>query len=213
MAYSINQNDIVEITFGGTIFLQKTMTVLHYRVVTAPAVNEAWDQLNSLCVDLKTALLYTNYLNLLSSNWHATEIRAQVVAPNRRPVVVVSAAFDGLNTFGSLTANASGVITKRTDVITHRTAPTKAGGVGSIHVPALPPDWMDDGMLTTGCQIAFATWVPNLLATRSIGTGGLMAPCLWHRQAGSPRLSDDVVAMQVQDEVRTMRRRTVGRGI
>lgn len=213
MAYSIQVGDILEVTFRGEYALQTTLTVLHFAVVTAPAAGDAFNQLTTLVTDIHASDLWIKYKNLIATNWTSDEIRVQVVSPQRRPLVshLWKEAGTGLGT--AQTANVSAVITKRTDIVTNRKAKLKRGGTGGVHVPCPATVMYDGGEIVDAYRTALNAWGVELLLGVLIGATGIARPCVWHRLTGAAIPYDIVTGTATQDTVRTMRRRTVGRGI
>lgn len=213
MAYSILVDDIFETTIVSKLFLQEVQTVLHWKVTSAPTANMAWSQINSYLTTMSTSALFNAYLGCLSQDVVVKELRGQIVAPTRRPVVVFPMSVTGTVAVTAGAANISAFLVKRTDRITHRKVPTGKGGVGGVHVPGIPNTAYVNGLITGAFQTtlnAFGTLVcvPDALAD------GAITPVLWHRGAsGVSTDTDELVQCVAEPTSRVMRRRTVGLGI
>lgn len=189
----------------------KALNVLHYVNTTAStlasSVDETLDVANAAAA---VGGLGEAIIDALAENVEMVGITAQCIRDTLGQRYAL-ADVDGLGngTFvGACTAhNVSAVITKRT---------TFSGrwAVGSFHMPGVPFVAYADGLITNVTYLGeLADIATELLAplTGPIG-GGTYEPCLVHKpgEHGGHTLLFDT---EVQTQLRTMRSRTVGRGI
>jgi hypothetical protein len=159
------------------------------------------------------SLTFSSYLACVSNDTQYGELRVQVVAPERRPVVVKPLAQSGGAVGAANTANVSALIVKRTDVVTKRKLKLKRGGVGNVHIPGVPANAYALGKVLVGYKAVLNTFADKVILSQAIGGTGVLFPCLWHRTNANPNSFDVLVQANAQDTVRVERRRTVGLGI
>lgn len=203
----LNINDVIEITYQGTILGQRVLNVLHY-FVDAPSTDPSYlSALSHLLGNFKAGAVSPTiaFLNAVAQNYNLDTLKGQVVYPTRKAYVLNNVDLPGLIGSNCTAQNLSGVITKRTSVGTRK-------GVGALHMPALPPTGYADGLITNAQRTLYGAVQACLLNpfTDSLETTRI-EPCLWSRS--SPGTVLGLTATQLQPEVRTMRRRTIGRGI
>lgn len=134
-------------------------------------------------------------------------VQAQKVFPARRPYFREAIGTPGIFAGTSAAPSDAGVITKRID-------PPRRGGVGHLHITGLDVAgletgrWNDD-VLEALDQIGQS--LDDLVALDQGGTVVTWSPVVLRRD--DPILSPDIIGYSVAPEVRTMRRRVVGRGI
>jgi len=137
-----------------------------------------------------------------SMHWYATS--AQRVYPNRTIAMAHTASWSGVAPGDSAPANVSAVITKRTTVAGRM-------GTGSVHLCAVPISWIVESQIVN--MAPFVAFAASLLPMHTVSSvqlnldPGLFNPT--HPPSFFGKLFDAVA----NPEARTMRRRTVGRGI
>lgn len=189
----------------------KALNILHYVNTVASSlagsVDETLDVANAAAA---AGAIGEAIMDCIAGNVEQTKITAQCIR-DTLGIRYALADVDGLGVGqapGSCTAfNVSTVITKRT---------TFAGrwAIGSMHLPGVPSLAYTDGKLTDVPYLGEVADVAIEMLAPLVGPigGGSYAPCLVHKpgEHGGHTLLFDT---EVQLELRTMRSRTVGRGI
>lgn len=202
--------DIVMMQWWGRIFEQRVLLTRTF--VVKGTVNPGDTTVQSLqhILDFTKATglgtsLTDQIMNNLPSNYAMDFLRAQVVAPTRSVLVdqPQTTVTGGWGT-ATETTNLQGAITFRTDF----------GGrnqVSTIKVGPLPTDAAADGLLEASYKAELADTALRLTEVIPIVAGGFeLYPVIWHRPGATYNYIRTAVT---QDQVRTMRRRTVGLGI
>lgn len=198
--------DVLLVTFDGFWHNQRTMTTFHYGVsaVTGGPSNDQF----ALALKNQMALaggLIPTFLACCPPAYLLNNVWVQTLAPVRVVKTILSVALSGQFDGDSNTANLSTVVTRRGSL-------ANRANIGSVHVPYpnLDADGSDGtiGAPMLAALGTFATQVRSQIAM--VGTGTVI-PVLFH----GPAITDVniVTSTIVQLTVRTMRRRTVGRGI
>ena len=152
--------------------------------------------------------LYATHAALRDQDCVLNDVQIQAIDPAR----YVAIGF-ALNQAGAITTlspnldtpNLAAVLTRRAVVATRR-------GVSSLHIPlAISTDTMANGSLTVAAQTDLGDHGNAILSIGSLGDGITMSSVIYHK-AGNP-LTNDIESFFAETTVRTMRRRTVGRGI
>lgn len=203
-------NDVVSVTFRGNHVNQRILSTFHYQVVNAPTAQTPLDDaLLFLFLKLVAAGgLREWYLACLSEDYAMESVRIQVVQPFRLPFIDFPTVNPGTVEEPSLPPGNSLVITRKGPDITRN-------NLGSLHLPAVPTTFAADGLITVAGIGALSNLATELLAdiTDGVGDGSLLTPGLINAQ--TPPGSVEFVPLQssvVQQTVRTMSRRVVGRG-
>lgn len=200
-------DDIFQVQIWCTLFGQKTISTLHYRVITAPTPTDVLvisDQLagfvgnapGGICEELEA---------IVSPNLSIDFVRAQRVYPTRQPYVDY-----GVYAFGTLTGDA--LPPGATLQIAKRTVIAAPGRTGHMAVSGVPIDKTVNGIFTS----AFLTLCEPLedaleTSITLISSGYVLRAVVLHQS--DPLLSEGILQCEAQQSVRTMRRRVVGRGI
>lgn len=200
--------DKVLITFVGSLSSQTTMSTFTYGVSTVGGSIQQDDAFAALNVAICSAnKLRDKFVACCPSNWTLEDIWYQVIGPTRYVKYNLSDAGVGPKSdYTANTPNVAAVIMRRGDIAARK-------GISTLHIPA-PTDaeWITGGELTVEALTALGTLsvemknditvaVPSFTITPIINNGPL---------AGDVTPITQTVAMST---VRTMRRRTVGRGI
>lgn len=206
---AIGVGDIIEVTYQSTLFLQKVMTVLHYRVAATPTQQDPIQSQNDFLQRIKSGGArdkVSPYVACISNQLNVDTITAQYIAPTR---IVRSSLVQ--NVTGSLagspnTANVAATLEKTTQ---------KAGRKfrGSIHLPGIRSQDYASGLIQAAeLTLLTALGVSLQLSIDEAAGTGLWFPVIWHRTKPVTTSSDDVLTIVPKDTVRVMRRRTVGVG-
>lgn len=213
MAWSWNVGDIAEVTFEGVLFGQVTMTVLRYRLKTAglSGGKEASDDLEAKLIDVGE--VWNLYIKCLSSDWHATGNTIQRIHDTRMRAYFYDLSDPGDINVSANTANTAAVITTFTELSTKRSEEKHEGQTGALHLPAIPWDRYVDGLLTNAYIGGPILDLTEKLPAPIVTAGGNTWQLIIYHPKGTTKVFDDVVGAFGQRTMRTMRRRTVGRGI
>lgn len=203
---AVNIGDKILITFSGSLFAQRILNTFWYQVSAltgTPNTTSFGTALNTAITGAAT--LKTAFLDCCPDNYNLDQTWIQFIDPVR---VVKSVFNDNLpGTWGADTdtANVAGVITRRGNLAGRKR-------VGSLHVPiSSDPTAITDGILVPGLLARMATLASELPIALGVGSLGQVNPIL----RNGP-LTTDVTLIDsafTHNEVRTMRRRTLGRGI
>lgn len=208
--------DLLLVTFRGTIFNQRVMNTFWYSIRTlnvtnTPTIETVATQINAQ-IGLTTAWL-TAYKAVLPEFYSIDELWVQRVFPQRIMKEVFVIAENGSHAAEGICCNLQASIMRRTEV-------AEPGNVGGVRI--CMPDIStagDQGGLTVlykGLLTAFAAKMDDVL-TLAVGT--TVEPVLPTRLPPVPPAkqgvidgSRDIDRITVMDTVRTLSRRTVGRG-
>lgn len=209
MAYNVGNNAIVEVSIVGQASGQTTLTILHYRLGGAPVEtgtdgSAALTALNTV-INNQTDSLQVRYMACMAVDFTCTAVRLQWLWPIRyRSQERTPQAAVGTSGGQIVSANIAAAITRGGDL-------AGRGKSGTLHMPAVPANFMDDSILNADAKTAYDGFGART-ATIIAASGGLtFTPVLYNREA--PAQSQQVTVAASKNTVRTMRRRTVGRGI
>lgn len=216
----LDVGDIVEVKFHGSIFGQRTITTFPYAVTTAssnPSV-PALLQLIANYADNGSGSPGLEFYGCCPQNWTCEFITAQKVFPLLWRSQKAIVGLPGLLPNDATTANTAASIERASEF----------GGrpeVGRISIPAVAPQYQDDGLLTPTMTTAMAAlalvmktpWSNTALIDPTL----VLTPCIVHRRkVGVPpdqhwEIQDySIVAYtDVKLEVRTQRTRNIGKGV
>lgn len=203
-------NSVVEVAYEYEYSSQRYLNVSHWlKTVNQTVGTSITAELLELATSLSAAgggSFLTLLRACLSVDVTVARVRCQMVDPTRSLAVYGSINASGTFGGGASQGNLSAVITRRTEL----------GGrdqIGSWHMPAVP-----DGVSTLGFLNGIGSYwtalltFANRLNVAVSGTGlASYDPVLWHNRT-VPHTTSLLTSSQVQDTVRTMRRRTVGVG-
>lgn len=200
---------IFELQIRSTVCGQKCLNVLHYVVEVESPTGSIVTETAALAVSASALNSIGDFfLQALPLNCTLDTISAQCIRDTlgtRFARQIVDLEDPGEWGVPTLTANISAVITKRTSF---------AGrwAVGSFHMPGVPENEQADGLLKAGAyKTALETIALELLDPLSPAGGGTYQPVIYHPDGlhgGYTRL----LATELQEQIRVMRRRTVGQG-
>lgn len=197
---------IVQVTFEYEHFSQRLMNVTHWRVEDGGTLSEPSevqaiaDWFGNTALAGRPANLL---LGLIPSTCSIMRTRAQVISPARTAFRERAAGDAGLRD-ASKSANFDAVVTKRTDF-------SARWAQGNFYLPGIAGTDMDDGELLNTYKDDIETGLSWLKNTATLGVGQpTLIPVIFRR---SDNTSTPITSIVVQDQVRVMTRRTVGRGV
>lgn len=203
-------NDVVQVTFVGSLFDQRILNVMHYAVTIAAGTTSVEGQL-ALIADAFAASLggpdiKDKLLDATCPEYTLLRVRAQRVSPTRSVYRETLVGDIGLLTDTCTASNIAASITKRSNTPGRR-------GIGRWQLAGMGQSEYASGTLTPTYKTTFLTPLANQFVVTYIDpTDGFnMVPCIYNPTGTSPFFSR-VTAASVQDEVRTMHRRTVRLG-
>lgn len=199
-------NDVIQVTYRGTLFGQRILNILHYSVSVVGTGTE-YDQLSIFTSNLVTGGgsvdLTLPFLACMAPEYFLEEIRAQRVYPTRTVFAFTLAGAFGQYATGTETTNIAASIEKRT---------LTAGrmGIGRIQLAGIPTAAMNNGEVSAAYK---GTEMLNLANTmiQSITTTGpvvTFVPCLYNPTAPVNKFSP-LFSCIPMDTLRTMHRRTL----
>lgn len=201
-------NDIIQLTVEGRKDAQAILNVFTYRVAAAPSSGTVSDNITALIAELWDDPLgtwTTPWLNIMPSDYTLRAIRGQRLAPTRGAYVEVLKQTVGNIAENPIeTANLSWVFIKQSE-----TAGRWAQSPTHMLMPSM--NWFTNGELnnTAGPERAvFLALVPAIVAP---GDGGSYEPVIYN--PGRVPNFVRITHVTEKQEVRVMRRRTVGLGI
>jgi hypothetical protein len=207
MAYVMNNTDIVEVTLRTDVNNQTCLTVLHYRLETAAPVADGGALVLGLLNNLNSAGgLLAKYCDGLAENVAMLGLRGQRITSARQtPIEVTPSVPSGQNAAGDCNNPSVAVaITKRSDFANRH-------GRGTIHFPGIPDAAYVAGLITNGWRDSVDPFELKVATPVTISTGVILVPVIYRRD--NPEISYQVVSVSTETNIRTMRRRVVGRGI
>lgn len=207
MAYPLNPNSIIEVTIRSMVNSQTCLSVLHYRYDGTGTLSDGGAAILGLLNQMNGAgNLVTKYAALMPGNCTLEELRGQLIWATRyNPVAVTPSSLFGTWAGADCENPAvAAAITKRSQVASRH-------GRGTLHMPGVAADAMANGRLTVAYQTASNPLEAELAAQRTPAAGQLYTPVLYDR--ANPLSSEQIISVNTELTLRTMRRRVVGRGI
>jgi len=208
MSYEVDSGAILEITIRGTLAGQTTLTLFHYRltVLTAQDGLAAIDATNAAFNTALPSSMLGAYTDCQSNQQSIDQIVYQWIYPTRYArVIKTPAILTGAIDAAALPPGSAAAFTKRTDFAGPHSH-------GTLHLPGAPLQFANEGV-----------WDPAEAATAFLGLIALMNDVLPSSGAGDmtpiiftriiPANSQVITSASYMPEIRTMKRRVVGRGI
>lgn len=201
-------DDVVYVGFEGRMYGQRILNTFYYQVSETDGIMTRWDAYEKLNEAFAVALgLKELFLNCLSADYTLEKIRYQYVNPSR----MVYRSFQ-VNETGALlgdteTANLCASIERRVGTV-------DAHAVGRLQLAGLPSNTTAAGLILPGhlavlnTLAAFMSFV--ILAGDTFETA--WQPVLFSKVTGQPAVINPIIEAFPHPQVRTMSRRTVGRG-
>lgn len=201
-------NDVIELSFRGSLFGQRILNVMHY-YVAAPGTGTPEQQLLALVSDIQAgtgsvAGLKSHFLDCIAIQYTLDSIRAQRVYPTRTVYQqVLSGDVGQWTTSDCQESNIAASILKRT------LTPGRMG-LGRMQMAGLATDAALQGMLNPANQaVPLAVWAADMLLNYVTSAPAVtFSPCLYNPTGAGLRFSP-LVATVVEDTLRVMRRRTL----
>lgn len=200
--------DIFTVIFKGTIAGQTILSTFAYKVLTLdgnPTVASIYDGMHT-ALDTAVGGLRDRFLDLCPDNYFSVSSIFQKVATIRVASKTFETVLPGNYGFTAATANLAGVITRRGEFANRR-------NVSSLHVPY--PDQetgLTGGLVTTNWRTVASALETAMKAPITLAPSATtMQPVIYNR-LGSPNNAPIVTTVSNQ-QLRVMRRRTVGLGI
>lgn len=203
------QNDIILVTFFGSVFNQLVMLTHHYKIFSIVGEINILDVQDDVLAAVKAGGgfdIETPYTGCLTGAYSCTKIRAQRVYPSRARFSETPGTLSGTLGAAQVT-NVSGAIELFTESAGRSQLATKHIG------PMDPsPDSTSSGTWDLLAINALAGLRDQLLEPITVALGNVdLLPVIFHRGAVSPKF-DTITDGTVQDTVRVQRTRTVGHG-
>jgi len=202
----LNTGDILQISFVGTLFSQRVLNVLHYRVTadsTSPsyvtAAGAVGFQMQSGVVTPGLAMLAAQ-----GPEYNLDYIRVQKVNGTRLRYVDYAVNLPGTVAGNCTAPNIAATITKKTENGTRH-------GIGSLHLPGIPSNGYANGVLDATYKLLVDAISARLINPFTVQLETTQCqPILWSKSIDP--VYHPLTNTVVQNTIRVMRRRTVGVG-
>lgn len=213
MARPVALGAILELSLVGRHAAQKTLNVLHYGIsdmtggptvdgdlITDSLLNTYWNNLGP-------GGILGKYLSCISDDFTLERIRTQWIHPTRYSFTeIVPEEQIGAVVDPALPPNVSAVLGKRNESVGRHNR-------GSIHLPAVPSSWVENGLLTTASLAPHQELILMLKNSLNVTVGSgtaTLRPLIFNQT--TPADSAGVSEMVAMPTIRIVRRRTVGVG-
>lgn len=206
MAYPISPGSLLEFTLLGRANGQRCMSILHYKYTGSTTIADGKLALTNFLANVNVASdLVGRWNDLIAQNCTIDQLRAQWIFPSRF-VYETAAPWNnvGLWPDDCQAPNVAATIEKRTE----RSGRDQRG---ILHLWGIAAAAQIDGFVAAGYDTKAALLITQLQLVRSITGGVTLAPVIYSRS--SPSSSPQIVSCTLPSTLRTMRRRTVGRGV
>jgi len=206
----LDVSDIIQVTYRSTWAAQRILMVRHFVVNTTTSTASVLADLSDIAeiaADSSPGTIFNTLQAALPSNVQIDTVRAQRIYPNRTAFVDQVVDLPGGNANDADAGNVAAVITLRTEL----------GGrdqISNVHVGPVPGNVFTEGFINPTYLTtldALKTALLSGLLTDAPGNIGLK-PVVFHSKKVPPTW-DQLLTGTVQQTLRTMSRRTVGRGI
>jgi len=199
---------IIQVTALQQKHNQQIMNVFHYRCTTAPSTGSEAENTRALILhlwDVPGGVLGPLWQAVNDDDTFLNRVRGQQVAPTRLAYVEELIVTSGNIAANKLeTQNLSWVFVKQSEFAGRR-------GKGTTHMLLPTTDWMSDGTLFATGQADRDAFMEEVDDVQTVAAGGVYEPVIYHPDF-SPSFHKITHCTQ-KPEIRTMSRRTVGRGI
>jgi len=203
---AVNLGDKILVTFYGELLNQRIINTFWYQVSALTGSPNTATFATALIAQIKTAGgLRDSFVDVAPQNYGLGQIWAQFIEPTRVVKVIDNTADAGNWPVDADTANVAAVITRRGDLAGRK-------HVGSLHVPiSTDPTAIIAGSLSAALKVKTDALATDIASAQVLAGLGTCNPIL----RNGPLTTDVTVINNAfsQTTVRTMRRRTVGRGI
>lgn len=204
MAYPLNLQDTIAVTFEGFLAGQQMLSCLHYEVTAPTSTPDGRTALTALGNNLALAGgLSQAYLECCSAELNECSIYVQKIAPQRYlPINLAAFSPIGLNVNPALPTNVAVAITKQAEAAGRK-------NVGTLHMPAVPTAFIAESGVQPGALATYQAFA-TLMALQVTAGGVTYRPIIFNRAA--PATSPFIFSAFPREFARTMHRRTVGLG-
>jgi len=209
---NIAVNDQVAIVFEGTLISQRVRTTFHYNLKTLTggplAINNAVDALHT---DTQMGALRSAFLDVCPSNYTFDRVSYQYLKDPNVAYMKIYYTIDDVGTrTAALSPNQQASITRRSLLATRK-------WVGGIRVPLNQSETDQGNGFITPAYKALLDALAGLMddeVTCTFGGGDseTWEPTMFRRGNDGDWLTEPVAQVRAMQEVRTIRRRTVGLG-
>lgn len=205
MAVPMSVDDLIQVSIFGTLFGQRILSVLHYRVSVAPAGPSAELELQDLVNTIASrpaGEVVDEYIQAAAPEYSMDYIRCQKVKPVRTIWQSSIVGLAGEQTGAAKTANSAASLEKQSTHIGHK-------GIGRLQFAPVPSAQMNNGFLDPAYVSGEMTALGDSMINTISGTAyaaGRFKPCL---PAGGADHSYDLFDVFPMNTVRTMHRRTL----
>lgn len=203
--------DLFKVIFFQRMFGQRIMNVLHYHCTAAPS--PALDRFEA-CISIANTLtdtvsLLTDMRELQSHVLTHTSIRVQYIkeTTNTYPFYEQLINLPGTRSADANLCNVALSIEKRAEF--NPAHPRQ--GIGRLQLAGVPDNTFSSGLFSSAYLDDTNALTTDLLNELTVGTGGVVVPCIVHKTAGQ-WVENNLFGTLARPEIRDMRRRTVGVG-
>jgi len=207
MSYTVGNGAILEVSFLGRSYEQRTISLFHYRYETGSGPVDGPTLINTVNPLINSAAankLLSDYMAPLAEGFTMEQIVYQWIFPTRYARVVKSPMVTAGSVVDSqVPPNTALAITKKGDAAGRR-------NVGTLHMPGVPLGGLNGGEWAVATLDSFGNLLTRLHEAVNIEFGINLIPVLLHRAA--PADSPEITNANSNITVRTMHRRTVGLG-
>jgi len=207
MAYPVATNSILEATINQTLYGQTMLSIFHYKLTSSGVLDGGvvLDDFNLVWGRDEDGAMMRGFSNAQSENVVYNSVVLQWIAPNRYARrIYVSDITGGVVVGAAISPQTSAAITKQSDL-------PRPHGVGTLHLGGLLASDATSGLWGTGARAKLATLSGYMSTEYTTAGGSVLTPVIFNRVV--PSASEKIITAVGQPQVRTMRRRVVGRGI
>lgn len=204
MAYPIGLQSILQISMRGTCDGQEFISLFYYLLWAGNVPDGAQTAEDAATAFMAGGAAGNAYLPCIGNDVVDIQCEAQWIAPSRYVKVrEPGGPYAGQAASATRSANIAAALTKRGDQASRHS-------IGTLHMPAVPDDFITNGLVSAGGQADYLNLALNLDDILVPGVGIELRPVIYNRAdyTNSVRITNATV----QQTIRTARRRTVGRG-
>lgn len=207
----ISVGDVVEIVMEGRQDEQSILNTFHYQCTSiVPETVSFDDGVLALNANISALTgLQNRFLDALASDYTLLSVRYQLVQPNRFPFIRITKNLQGHVDEPALPCFSTVSIERRGEGATRR-------NIGRLQLAAVPAAWVTNGVLNGGEGMVYTTLATEMTDTLEdpFGAGSEADPVLITAQGVGPAPAPrPILATEVKQNIRSMTRRVVGRGI
>lgn len=207
MAYPVVTNGIMEATIVQTLYSQTMLSIFHYKLTSSGVLDggTVLDEFSNIWgLDAEFSMVKA-FSQAQSENVVYNSVVLQWIAPSRYARrVYLSDIIAGTRTGSAISPQTAAAITRQTDL-------PRPHGVGTLHLGGLLASDVTSGQWNTTGREKIADLSAFLFREYTTPSTNVLTPVVFNRAV--PANSEKVIRAVGQPQVRTMRRRVVGRGI